>query len=260
MSGHVVGLVTATSRERLAARLAQIAFILGIVALWYLSTNVWGINSLLLPKPQLVAAELAEILKSGEFWPDLLLTLSELAAAFSISMSLGLTIGFLVSRSPELLKVFEPLLAGIYAVPIILFLPLYVLFFGLGPASKIALGATISFFPIVLNTIAGFIGVDKLHIRAARSMGASDFALLRYVLIPGAFPVVLTGLRMGFTIALLSIIGSETIASLGGLGHRIVHLAEAMDIARMFAYIVFVIAIAITLNTAVSWIEARGRR
>ena len=143
---------------------------------------------------------------------------------------------------------FEPLIAGIYSVPIILFLPLYVLFFGLGPASKIALGATISFFPIVLNTIAGFGYVDKIFIVSARSMGASNYQLFRFVLLPAAFPVILTGLRMGFTVALLAILGSETIASLAGLGHRIVHLAEGMDMARMFAYITFVVAIALFLN------------
>jgi ABC-type nitrate/sulfonate/bicarbonate transport system permease component len=65
---------------------------------------------------------------------------------------------------------------------------------------------------------------------------------------------------MGFTTALLSIIGSETLASLAGLGHRIVHLAEAMEMARMFAYIVFVVAIAVTLNAVVSRLEARGKR
>ena len=260
MSGAHGSIEEASPRERLVARLVQLAFILTLLALWYLGTNHWGINPLLLPKPQNVFAELVDILRSGEFWPDLLLTLSELAGAFAISMTLGLSTGFLVSRSPILVKVFEPLIAGLYAVPIILFLPLYVLFLGLGPASKIALGATISFFPIALNTIAGFISVDKLHVTAARSMGATNFQLLRYVLIPGAFPVILTGLRMGFTVALLSIIGSETIASLAGLGHRIVHLAEAMDMARMFAYIVFVITIAATLNFVVSWLEARGRR
>lgn len=260
MSGPIGGIRETTHGERLISRLVQVAFIVTLLALWYLGTNHWGINPLLLPKPQNVAGELADILRSGEFWPDLLLTLYELAGAFAISMTSGLTIGFLVSRSPVLVKVFEPLLAGLYAIPIILFLPLYVLFLGLGPASKIALGATISFFPIVLNTIAGFISVDKLHVTAARSMGANSWTLLRYVLIPGAFPVILTGLRMGFTVALLSIIGSETIASLAGLGHRIVHLAEAMDMARMFAYIVFVITIAATLNFVVSWLEARGRR
>jgi ABC-type nitrate/sulfonate/bicarbonate transport system permease component len=156
--------------------------------------------------------------------------------------------------------VFEPLLAGIYSVPIILFLPLYVLFFGLGPASKIALGTSISFFPIVLSTIAGFGYVDRMYVVAARSMGASNWQLFRHVLLPAALPVILTGLRMGFTVALLSILGSETIASLAGLGHRIVHLAEAMEMSRMFAYIVFVVAIAATLNTIVSTLEARGKR
>src|SRR2546421_1921641 len=95
---------------------------------------------------------------------------------------------------------------------------------------------------------------------AARSMGASDVQLFRYVLLPAALPAILTGLRMGFTTALLSIIGSETLASLAGLGHRIVHLAEAMEMARMFAYIVFVIAIAVILNSIVSTLEARGKR
>jgi ABC-type nitrate/sulfonate/bicarbonate transport system permease component len=159
-----------------------------------------------------------------------------------------------------LIKVFEPLFAGIYSIPIILFLPLYVLFFGLGPTSKIALGTTISFFPVVLSTIAGFGNVDRVLVTAAKSMGASDYQLFRYVLVPAALPVILSGLRMGFTVALLSIIGSETIASLGGLGHRIVNLAENMDMARMFAYIVFAIAIAAFLNTAVSVLEARGKR
>ena len=84
--------------------------------------------------------------------------------------------------------------------------------------------------------------------------------MFRYVLLPAALPVILTGLRMGFIVALLSILGSETIASLAGLGHRIVHLAEAMDTARMFAYIAFAVAIAAILNVAVTMLEARGRR
>ena len=248
----------ATPRERWTTRLAQAGFVLCLLGLWFGSTNFWGVSPILLPKPQLVFAELMDILRSGEYVGDLLVTLTELAAAFAISMSLGLLVGFGVSLSPALVKVFEPLIAGVYAIPIILFLPLYVLFFGLGLSSKIALGATISFFPIVLNTIAGFISVDQICVTAARSMGAGPSKLVRHVLIPGAFPVVLTGLRMGFTVALLSIIGSEAIASLAGLGHRIVQLAEAMETARMFAYIVFVIAIAAALNILVSRVEKRG--
>jgi ABC-type nitrate/sulfonate/bicarbonate transport system permease component len=246
--------------SRLASRSVQAAFLIGLVVLWYLATTRWGVSSILLPNPVLVVQQLWDILKTGEFIGDLRVTLTELGIAFAISSTSGIIVGYLISRSHYRIRVFEPLFAGIYSVPIILFLPLYVLFFGLGPASKIALGATISFFPIVLNTIAGFGYVDRILIVAARSMGASDVQLFRYVLLPAALPIILTGMRMGFTVALLSIIGSETIASLAGLGHRIVHLAEGMEMPRMFAYIAFVVVIALILNTIVSALEARGRR
>src|SRR5215203_3806179 len=241
----------------LASRAVQVSFVVVLLGLWYLGTTRWRISPILLPNPVAVWHELKDVLSTGEYIPDLRITLSELAIAFSRSSTAGIALGYLISRSRYSIRVFEPLLAGIYSVPIILFLPLYVLFFGLGPASKIALGATISFFPITLNTIAGFGYVDRILVVAARSMGASDVQLFRYVLLPAALPIILTGMRMGFTVALLSIIGSETIASLAGLGHRIVHLAEGMEIARMFAYIVFVVFIAMILNTCVSVLEAR---
>ena len=248
-------------REKpLASRAVQVTFLIVLIALWYLATTRWKVSPLLLPNPVRVLADFWEILKTGEFIGDLRVTLGELAAAFAIPATSGVIVGYLISRSQYRIRVFEPLFSAIYSVPIILFLPLYVLFFGLGPASKIALGATISFFPIALNTIAGFGYVDKVLVTAARSMGASDVQLFRYVLLPAAFPIILTGMRMGFTVALLSIIGSETIASLAGLGHRIVHLAEGMEMAQMFAYIIFVVAIAAFLNTVVSTLEARGKR
>jgi ABC-type nitrate/sulfonate/bicarbonate transport system permease component len=246
--------------DKWASRGVQVGFLLGLVLLWYFATTKWGVSHLLLPNPVKVWQELKDVLATGEFWPDLKITLSELAIAFALSSTSGITLGYLISRSPYLIRVFEPLLAGAYSVPIILFLPLFVLFFGLGPGSKIAIGTTISFFPIILNTVVGFGYVDRIYITAARSMGASDWQMFRHVLLPAALPVILTGLRIGFTVALLSILGSETIAALGGLGHRIVHLAEAMETARMFAYIAFAVAIAAMLNTITSSLERRVRR
>ena len=252
---------TGDRREaRFASRAVQVTFLIALLVLWYLATTRWRVSPLLLPNPVVVLRDFWSILTTGEFIGDLRVTLTELVSAFGIAASSGLLVGYLISRSQYRIQVFEPLFAGIYSVPIILFLPLYVLLFGLGPASKIALGATISFFPIALNTIAGFGYVERTLVTAARSMGASDLQLFRYVLLPAALPIILTGMRMGFTVALLSIIGSETIASLAGLGHRIVYLAEGMEMAPMFAYIVFVVAIAAILNTLVSALEARGRR
>lgn len=246
--------------QRLASRAVQIGFLLALLLLWYLATNDWGVNKLLLPNPVTVWERFVDVLRSGDYLPDLRVTAMEFAVAFSLAVTSGMLIGYLVSRSRYLIRVFEPLFAGIFSIPIILLLPLYVLFFGLGPASKIALGTTISFFPITLATIAGFGNVDRTLMTAARSMGASDYQLFRHVLLPGALPVIMGGLRMSFTIALLSILGSETIASLSGLGHKIVELAEDMEMSRMFAYIVFVVVIVAVLNTAVSYLEKQGRR
>ncbi len=248
------------TREWVGSRLVQLGFVLGVLILWYLATTAWGIIGILLPRPADVLHELVGELKTGRFIADLRVTVFELAAAFLISSTAGTVVGYFLSRTQYLIRVFDPLFSGIYAIPAILFFPLYVLFFGLGPESKIAMGTTISFFPIVLNTMAGFGNVDRAFIMAARSMGCSNYQMFRRVLLPAAFPVILTGLRMGFILAFLSILGSETIASLSGLGHRIVMLAEGMDTARMYAYIAFAVAMAAVLNGVVFLLEARGRR
>jgi ABC-type nitrate/sulfonate/bicarbonate transport system permease component len=245
---------------RIGVVATQVAFVGVVLALWYLATERWGVSRILLPNPVAVWHALVNVIATGEFLPDLRITLFEVAVAFAISATSGVMVGFLVSRSLFRTRVFEPLFAAMYAVPLILFIPLYVLWFGLGSASKIAVGATISFFPVALNTITGFAQVDRGLVTAARSMGATGFALFRFVLLPGAFPVILAGMRLGFTVALLSVIGTEVLASLAGLGHHIVELSENMEPARMFAYVAFVVAIAGVLNFAVSMLEAWGRR
>jgi len=244
----------------LASRLVQLGFIGVIGLVWHAAVASGKISPLLLPPPARVWSEFLSIVRTGEFWPDLKVTLYELAVAFLLAAIGGSAIGYVVSRWRYAIQVFDPLFAGLYAIPTILLIPLYILLFGLGPGSKIAMGTTIAFFPVVLNTIAGFSHVSEVYVTSARSMGASARQMFWEVMVPAAFPIVLTGLRMGLILAFLAILGTETIASISGLGHRIVDLAENMDTARMLAYVIFVILISLVLNTAVSWVEARGAR
>jgi ABC-type nitrate/sulfonate/bicarbonate transport system permease component len=246
--------------ERLAYRLVQVGFVVVLLVVWHLVSRNGYISPILLPSLTSSWNEFVLLLKSGSYWPDLSVTLYELVVAFLIAATSGCLIGYVVSRSHYTVRVFDPLFAGLYSIPAILLFPLYVLFFGLGPGSKIAIGSTIAFFPIILNTIAGFDYVEKSYITAARSMGASGVQMFWAVMLPAAFPVVLAGLRMGFILAFLSILGSETIASLAGLGHKIVSYAESMDPAKMFAYIFLAIIIAFLLNGTVSMIESRVKR
>ena len=99
-----------------------------------------------------------------------------------------------------------------------------------------------------------------MRLAAARSMGASPLQLFRYLLLPDAFPVVLAGLRMGLVLGFLAILGGETLTSNAGLGHQIVTMAESLEPAKMFAYIVVAIAAAMALNALTSYVERRGRR
>ncbi len=248
------------SGARLVYRVTQAAFVAAVILVWWLVSRNGYISPILLPPLTDSVHEFVLLIERGAYWPDLSVTLYELVVAFLIASTSGCLIGYLVSRSRFAVRVFDPLFAGLYSIPAILLFPLYVLFFGLGPGSKIAIGATIAFFPIILNTIAGFDYVDRSYITAARSMGASGLQMFWSVMLPAAFPVVLAGLRIGFILAFLSILGSETIASLSGLGHRIVSYAESMDPAKMFAYIFLAIIIAFLLNAFVSTVEARVRR
>jgi ABC-type nitrate/sulfonate/bicarbonate transport system permease component len=247
-------------RRRLRAHLVQATFVGAVVALWYVTSTNGMVNPLIVPALPEVWREFVIILTRGLFWPDLKVTLFELACGYAIAVGLGCTIGYLVSRARYAIRAFDPMLAGLAATPVILIYPLYVMFFGIGEGSKIAIGGTIGFFPIVLSTIAGFGNVDPLYLKAARSMGASGAQLFRLVLLPAALPVVLGGLRIGFIVTFLSILGSETLTSFAGLGHQIVALGEMMDTAKMYGYIVFVVVIAAALNVTVTSLERRARR
>jgi ABC-type nitrate/sulfonate/bicarbonate transport system permease component len=220
----------------------QIACIAVVFGGWQIGSTTGALDPLILPPLSAIAVQLGAVLRAGSAWAAAGVTLAELALAFALAAAAGLLAGFAISRSAFVVRVFDPLIAGLYAVPTILLFPLYLLFFGIGPPSKIALGTTMAFFPI------------------AQSMGASAPQLFWHVLVPDAFPVVIAGLRMGLVLGFLAILGGETITSNAGLGHEIVTMAESLEPAKMFAYIVVAVALASVLNALTSYVEMRGRR
>ena len=198
-------------------------------------------------------------MQTDQFWSAVRITLTTIIQAYGIAILLGTLAGYLITRSRFMTRLLEPFVSGLFAIPITLFFPLFILLFGIGTPSKVAYGAAYGFFPIALNTIAALSGVEKRFLNAAKSMGFSSFGTFRHVLFPAAFPVMLTGLRIGFFICFASVLGGETISSVSGVGRNIALAAELMEPARMYAWIVFVIAIALALNTLVSTIENRMR-
>ena len=248
------------TNDKLVIRTIQIGMLVALFGAWYLATRSGGTLKLFLPAPELVWREMGVLVRSGQLWSSLYVTLASIAKAYVIAVVAGIAVGFAVARSRTLVHMFEPVLSGMFAVPLTMFFPLFVLFFGIGPDSKVAYGATYAFFPIALNTIAGLANVESRYINAAKSMGFSRFGTFRHVLFPAAFPVIITGLRIGFFICFASVLGGETISSVSGVGRYIALAAELMEPARMFAWITVVIVTAMVLNGVVSVLENRMRR
>jgi ABC-type nitrate/sulfonate/bicarbonate transport system permease component len=243
----------------LPARAIQLGFLVIVMGSWFVIGRTGAISPLFVPPMEAVWLAFSRLVQTDQFWAAVRTTLTTISEAYLIAIVLGILAGYLVTRSRFLTQVLEPVVSGLFSIPITLFFPLFILLFGIGPASKIAYGAAYSFFPIALNTIAGLAGVNSNHLNAARSMGLSSFGTFRHVLFPAAFPVILTGLRIGFFICFASVLGGETISSVSGVGRNIALAAELMEPARMYAWIVVVIATALVLNTLVSMIENRMR-
>jgi len=243
----------------LRARGIQFAFLVAAFVSWFAIGRTGAISPLFLPRMEAVGVALVRLVQTDEFWSAVATTALTIAEAYLIAATLGVFAGWLITRSRYLTQVLEPVVSGLFAIPITLFFPVFILMFGIGLESKVAYGAAYGFFPIALNTIAGLAGVDQRYLNAARSIGVSGFGLFRHVLFPAAFPVILTGLRIGFFICFASVLGGETISSVSGVGRNIALAAELMEPARMYAWIVFVIVAALALNALVSALENRMR-
>ena len=164
-------LAPANAELRLTAlvRTIQVAVIAALFAVWVGLTSTHAVNALFLPAPLAVLRRLEHLVVTAGFWGAVGVTAFSTAIAYSIASIAGVTLGFFVGRSPTLTAAYRPILSGMFAIPLTLFFPLFVVMFGLGPSSKIAFGALYAFFPIALNTIAGFSGIDRLFLRAAQS-------------------------------------------------------------------------------------------
>jgi ABC-type nitrate/sulfonate/bicarbonate transport system permease component len=251
---------SAEARQTPVVRAIQVAVVVVFFGTWFGLTETHAVNALFLPAPQSVYTALARLVQTSAFWSAAGVTIGTTAIAYVLASVCGIAAGFFIGRSPLLTSAYRPVLSGLFAIPITLFFPLFVVMFGIGVGSKIAFGALYGFFPVVLSTIAGFSGVDRLFLRSAHSQGATRLQTLKHVYLPGAWPVVLSGLRIGFFITFASVLGGETLSSVAGMGHAIAHEADLLEGPVMYAYIVIVLAVTMILNAVLAQVEKRGSR
>jgi ABC-type nitrate/sulfonate/bicarbonate transport system permease component len=190
-------------------------------------------NPVLLPGPPAIGKEAWRLLVLGSLQWDVLASLVRVVQGFVIAAILGVAAGTLVARVAVIENVVEPVLDLLRPIPPLAFLPLLVLYLGIGEASKIGFIAYSAFFPVFTTTREGIKYVDPLLVRAAESLGASQREILRYVIIPAAMPSIMTGLRLGFALSFFVIVAAEFIAAERGLGFLINDAREFFRVDRM---------------------------
>lgn len=236
---------------------------LGAVALLLIAWEIaarWFIDPLFISPPSRVLLSLGAVWHTNGVPAALRLTLFELAVAFAIAVVIGLTVGLAVGLRPFARRSLMPIILLLYGLPQITILPLFILYFGIGPASKIAFGVTHGMFPIMIATVAGVQNMKPILLVSARSMGASRWQILRWVIFPHMIPSFFAGMRLGMSGALLGVLLAELYVSTAGIGHFTTMFTENFDPTKLFGLVAMLATMAIVLNEIVRRAETRFSR
>ena len=197
----------------------------GIVT-WVLLLGIWWLASIFtspdfLPNPYIALQGFIDLAKSGKLWEHVSISLYRVAFGWGRALLIGIPIGLLIGRFKVINWLVEPFINFFRFVPAIGFLTLFLMWFGIGEESKRVLITYAALFPIIINTVAGVNGIDPIKYQAAESLGANRVQSFFTVTIPGSVPSILTGVRLGLSGAIISIVGAEMLAANEGLGYLI---------------------------------------
>lgn len=198
----------------------------GLILAWQAAVMLGFVNPQILPSPTSVVGKWWEYLGSGELMTDALGSLYRVLVGFAIGAGMALPIGLLMGASPLVMRLLNPMLQVLRPIPPIAYIPLAILWFGLGNPPAVFLIVIGAFFPVLMNTIAGVRHVDGIYLRAARNLGASQGTIFLRVILPAATPYIFSGMRIAMGTAFIVVIVSEMIAVSDGLGFRILEARE----------------------------------
>jgi NitT/TauT family transport system permease protein len=235
-----------TARLQASAKLhlAQLGLIVVLLALWQGAASARLIEASLFGTPLGILAYLEEgIFVTGVIVVDAGWTLEAVILAFLIGSCSAILVGGIFARWPYVERLTDPILSALNAMPRIALAPMFIMWFGLGTGSKVAVGVSLTFFIVLSATVAGVRAANADHLMLARTLGAGPIKIFRTIVLPGAVPMVFAGLRLGLVYAMLGVVGSEIIASRNGLGQEIAYLTSTFNIDGVMA-IVFLLALA----------------
>jgi ABC-type nitrate/sulfonate/bicarbonate transport system permease component len=229
----------------------RIAIIVTVLAVWQMVSVSGLLYRDVVPSLFAIGASLLSTLSNPAFYPNLGTTFYEIGVALFIGGVSGLLVGFALGANRLLSKAFEAYLYYLGPTPKIIFFPVMIMWFGVGPGSKIAMGAVSCFFPIALSVAAGMRQIDKVLIRVGRSFRLNTWQMATKIYMPAMRHPIINGVRLGLGVALIGTLLAETKLSNRGIGFMVIQAYSIFNMPQMYSLIIVLFVIAIGANALI---------
>lgn len=249
--------------KRFEPPLFGVASIVVLLIVWEIAPHLITMSAgtkLFFTTPSQIAGTLWKMFATGMIWRPLSVSASGFAVGLGLAIVVGLPLGVLIGRSRTLNAMFDPFITAFNATPRLVFLPLVMLWFGLGLWSKVVIVFIGALFPILINTYEGVRNSDKLLINVVRSFGAKEWDIARLVVIPNAMPYIVAGLRLAIGRAVLGVVVAEFFGSESGLGVMMVQAAGRYQVDVVFSGLIIFAGLSLAMTVGVQMLEKRLSR
>lgn len=238
--------------------LGHAVFIAAFVGLWEFMSARGILDPTFFGRPSGIVAYLWRgFVADKNLWKDLFYTILAATIAFWGGSVAAVFVGLLFAMLPRLHKACEPYLTLLNSMPRIALAPLFLLWFGLGIGSKIAVAVSLTFFIVLSSTVAGIKGVNSDHLILSRALGATPSQIFFKVTLPSAVPIIFSGLRLGLVYSLLGVVGAELLAAEHGLGQVLAYLQSTFDMDGVMALLLLLALLGLSITVVMNWIEQR---
>lgn len=236
-------------------RLVSVASPLALLLLWELSARTGLIDTRFFPAPTSIVRQGIDLAGSGELWGHLSASLQRLLWGSLLGGIPALLIGIAMGLYRPIRAAIDPLISATYPVPKSAILPLILLIFGLGEASKIVMVALGVFFPVVINTISGVMQIDKIYLDVGKNFRASRWQTFRTVALPGALPSIMAGIKLGIGMGLILIAIAEMVGAKTGIGFMIWDAWQILSVETMYVGLIVISILGFLLTLILNEIE-----
>lgn len=244
-----------------AVLITRIGIVVALLAIWEIAARSGLLYRDVVPSLLLILRALAHLLAEPTFYANLGVTAGEVALAILIGGGGGVAVGILLGSNRFLQRAYEPLLHYLGPTPKIIFFPLLIMWFGVGPGSKVAMGALSSFFPVAISVAAAMREIDTVLIRVGLSFRLNVGQMISKIYLPAMRAPVINGLRIGLGVAIIGTLLAETKLANQGLGYAVIQTYATFDMPRMYALLIVVFLLAVGVNVVLGrYTELPGTR